>query len=134
MKKNNYFPGEAAGCTSLGRGEEIIFISTKFASRHISKVIEGAEDRSHGMGKYASRLMLYFTRGSQEIKNEIFSRIITGKPARAVIRLFVKPDAAVLAEFKKAWIPVILRENRQKGAFSIRVDNVTGAFDAPCCL
>jgi LacI family transcriptional regulator len=130
MKKNNYFPSEAARRTSLGRGEEIAFISTRFASQFISRVIEGAEDRSNEMGKYANRLTLYSTRGSQEIKNEIFSRILTGRLARAVIMLFVKPDAPVLAEFNKAGIPVILLENRQKGAFSIRVDNTAGAFEA----
>lgn len=130
MKKNNYFPSEAARRTSLGRGEEIAFISTKYASPYISRVIEGAEDRSHGMGKYANKLTIYSTRGTQELKNEILYKIARGRLADAVIMLFVKPSREILRLYKDNNIPVILLEAAAKGTHSISVDNVEGAYEA----
>ena len=134
MKKYNYFPSDAARRTSLGRGGEIAFISTKYASPYISRVIEGAEDRSHGMGKYSNKLTIYSTRGTQELKSEILSKIARGRLADAVIMLFVAPPAGILRLYRKNGIPVILLEAEMKGTHSIVVDNVSGAYDAASYL
>jgi LacI family transcriptional regulator len=130
IKKNNFYPSEAARRTSLGRGGEIAFVSSKYASPFISMVLEGIENSSYGMGKYEKMLSTYSTRGSNEIKDETFMKIAAGKLADAVIVLALKPNADAMKEFKKAGIPVILLESRMKGANSITVDNVSGAYDA----
>jgi DNA-binding LacI/PurR family transcriptional regulator len=130
IKKNNFYPSEAARRTSLGRGGEIAFVSTKYASPFISTVLEGVENSSYGMGKYEKMLSTYSTRGSEVIKDETFMKIATGRLADAVIVLALKPNEDAMKEFKKAGIPVILLESRMKGADSITVDNVSGAYDA----
>jgi LacI family transcriptional regulator len=134
IKDNDYYPSEAARRTSLGRGNEIAFISTRYASQFISRVIEGLEDRSYGTGKYANTLAIYSTRGTQDIKKETLIRILHGRLAEAVIMLFVTPDEGMVSAYKKAGIPIILLENRLKGAYSISVDNISGAYDATTML
>ena len=134
IKANDFYPSEAARRTSLGMGEEIAFISTKYASQFISRVIEGAEDKSYGMGKYENKLTLYSTRGTQDLKKEILMRILHGKLADAVIMLFVEPDRATVSAYKKAGIPIILLEGKMKGVHSITVDNISGAYDATSFL
>ncbi len=130
IKKNNFYPSEAARRTSLGRGGEIAFVSSKYASPFISSVLEGVENSSYGAGKYERMLSTYSTRGSGDIKDEIFMKIATGHLADAVIVLALKPNEDAMKEFKKSGIPVILLESRMKGADSITVDNVSGAYDA----
>jgi len=134
IKKNNFYPNEAARRTSLGRGEDIAFVSTRYASAFISLVIEGAENRSFSMGIYANKLSLYSTRGLRELKNETFMKIASGNLADAVIALFVKPSTEAMAVMKKAGIPLILLEAKMPGASSITVDNMSGAFDATSYL
>ena len=130
IKKNNFYPSEAARRTSLGRGGEIAFVSSKYASPFISQVLEGAENSSYGAGKYEKMLSTYSTRGSNEIKDEIFMKIASGRLADAVIVLALRPNGDAMKEFKKAGIPVILLESKMKGAASITVDNVSGAYDS----
>jgi LacI family transcriptional regulator len=130
IKKNNFYPSEAARRTSLGRGGEIAFVSSKYASPFISTVLEGVENSSYGTGKYEKMLSTYSTRGSNEIKDETFMKIAAGRLADAVIVLALKPNEDAMKEFKKSGIPVILLESRMKGVDSITVDNVSGAYDA----
>jgi LacI family transcriptional regulator len=130
VKKYKFYPSDAARLTSLGKGDEIAFVSTKYASSFISLVLEGAENRSYGMGKYEKKLSTYSTRGDRELKDEIFMKLAVGRSADAVIALSLIPGRDVMNLFKKAGIPLILIEGKMEGAYSINVDNVSGAYDA----
>jgi len=130
IEKYNYYPNESARRVSLGRAEEIAFVSTRYASNFISTVIEGAEQKSYEPGKYFGKLSLYSTRGNENAKKEILIRILRERLAEAVIMLFVIPDKKIIREYKKADIPIILLEGKMDGIYSIRVDNEKGAYDA----
>lgn len=130
IKKYNYYPNESARRVSLGKADEIAFISTRYASNFISTIIEGAEQKSYEPGKYYGKLSLYSTRGNEEAKKEILIRILRERLAAAVIMIFVIPDKKLIKEYKKAEIPIVLLEGKIKGIHSIRVDNKKGAYDA----
>ncbi|HDQ26268.1 MAG TPA: LacI family transcriptional regulator [bacterium] len=130
IKRANYYPNEAARITSTGRSGEIAFVSSRYASPFISLVLEGAEDCSYAMGKYENKISTYSTRGTKELKRDVFMRIAAGRLADAVIALALRPEKNAMKLFGKNDINVILIEEKAAGAYAINVNNSAGAYDA----
>jgi DNA-binding LacI/PurR family transcriptional regulator len=116
--------------TKVKNAPVIGFLTPKIASPYISSVLDAFENRSYTYGKHNCSIRIYSTRGEQSIKKEVVASIASGREVDALAVLFLKPDPSTVALFRKHNIPLILIENDVKGAHSINVNNVKGAFKA----
>jgi DNA-binding LacI/PurR family transcriptional regulator len=130
MKELDFHPNESARRLAKGKTEAVAFVSTRFAAPFISSVLDAFEQRAFYRNRYVHGIVPYSTRNEEAMKEEVLKKILRNRSADAVVMLTVKPGEEMLADFKKAGIPVILIENRLEGAHSIIVDNISGASKA----
>ena len=123
----DYMPNLAARGLVKGKSEAIAFISTRFAAPFISNVLDSFEQRAFYTSRYVHGISPYSTRNEEAMKEMLLKRILRGKMADAVVMLTIKPLPEDVADYNRAGVPMVLIENRMKGAHSITINNLSGA-------
>jgi LacI family transcriptional regulator len=130
IKQMDFYPSETARTLARGKSNSIAFISTNLVTPFISSILSSLEDKAFAEGRAVYDIEQHTTRGLESVKNEVLLKILYGRKASAIIMVSLKPDPELLLKFNNAGIPVILLENRMKGAHSVIVDNFKGAYTA----
>jgi len=130
VKKLNFYPDSSARTLASGKSGTIAFISSYLSSPFVTSVLSAVEKRLFETGKFAHSLAHFATRGAQQIKEKLINEILYGKKADAAIMVTIKPSDAMVREFKRRKMPLVLIENLASGAHSILVDNYAGAYNA----
>jgi DNA-binding LacI/PurR family transcriptional regulator len=130
IKQMDFYPSETARTLARGKSNSIAFISTTLVTPFISSILSSLEDKAFAEGRAVYDIEQHTTRGLESVKNEVLLKILYGRKASAIIMVSLKPDPELLLKFNDAGIPVILLENRMKGAHSVIVDNFKGAYTA----
>lgn len=120
-----YHPNYLARGLVQGKTNTIAIMATFFSSFFEMNFLKGIEQQS-GDSEY--QINQYSTRGRGGVKEQILEQILYGKRADALISLSIKPDKAMLEEFKKNGLPIILVEEEMKGAHTLKTDNYKGGF------
>jgi LacI family transcriptional regulator len=127
---NNYCPSRSARELRSGKNANIAFMSGRIASHFTVEILSAIERRTFLTGKYVHGIIPYSTNYEKAIMDEIFSKILYGREASAIIALAMNPDPGILLKYKKAGIPLILIENFMKNAHSVNTDNHKAGFMA----
>lgn len=130
VKDLNYYPNESARKLAKGKTDSIAFVTTRFGSPFIASVMEAFESRALHHNRYVHGIQPYATRNKVTVLEEILKKVLYGRKADAVVILSQPPSEEMVKEYAKEKVPMILIENEMKGAHSVRVDNVLGAFNA----
>lgn len=128
IKDNNYYPLESAQTLKKGKTDAIAFMTVRLSSDFTGKVLESIENKAISTGRYKHGIIQYATMDDIETRDEMFNKILYGRKASALIALAINPAREMIQKYKRNGIPVILLENRMKGAHSVNVDNFKGAF------
>lgn len=120
-----YHPNYLARGLVQGKTNTIAIMATFFSSFFEMNFLKGIEQQS-GDSEY--QINQYSTRGKSGVKEQVLEQILYGKRADALITLSIKPDKAMLEEFKKNGLPIILVEEEMKGAHTLKTDNFKGGF------
>ncbi|MBN2755045.1 MAG: LacI family DNA-binding transcriptional regulator [Candidatus Goldbacteria bacterium] len=123
----SYFPNLTARGLVKGGAESIAFISTRFAAPFISSILDTFEQEAFYSKRYVHGIIPYSTRNEGDVRDNLLKSILKGRKADAVVMLTIKPPRKILDEYNRVGIPVLLIENRMKGAYSITLDNNAGA-------
>ncbi|MBN2533837.1 MAG: LacI family DNA-binding transcriptional regulator [Spirochaetales bacterium] len=129
IKELNYHPNYLARGLVKGKTNTIAVVASFFSSPFELDILKGIELQ---MDKRKSEYNFnqYATRGNDKIKAGLFSSILYGKRADAVIALNLKPQKEILADYKKDNIPIVLIEEMMEGVSYIKSNNVRGAYIA----
>lgn len=127
IKEMNYYPNYAARSLVGGKTGVIALMADFFSTPFIQTMIDGIEDK---VVETSYSLVQYITKGLREMENEIFLRILHGRTADALIVFNMRPDAGLLAEFKKNKFPVVLIEGNLAGINLVTGDNEKGGYTA----
>lgn len=120
-----YHPNYLARGLVRGKTNTIAIMAAFFSSNFEMNFLKGIE---HQSGESEYQINQYSTRGKPGMKDQILEQILYGKRADALISLSIKPDKAMLEEFRKNGLPVILIEEEMKGAHTLKTDNYKGGF------
>ena len=120
-----YHPNYLARGLVQGKTNTIAIMATFFSSYFEMNFLKGIELQS---GESEYQINQYSTRGKAGVKEQILEQILYGKRADALISLSIKPDKAMLEEFRKNGLPIILIEEEMKGAHTLKTDNYKGGF------
>ena len=130
IKEMDFHPSESARSLARGNSNIISFITVMHVSPFISGILEGVETQAYDLNRYEYSIEPRSTRKSPAVKKSMLEEIMYGRQARAIIILGEKPSEKIVQEFKVRNIPIVLVENRVKGAHSVRLDNFGGAYRA----
>ncbi len=126
----DYVPNEAARRLSRGKSESIAFVAVRYAAPVVASVLDGLEQRAFGLSRYLRGIQPYSTFNMVAAREEILRDILYARKAEAVILLSLRPSEAIVEEYKKKGIPLVLIETDMPGVHSVRLDNVSGAYRA----
>ncbi len=126
-----YRPNKTARALVSGKSDSIAFISTRFTSVFGMNILREIEDGVHlaGLSSHYD-LIPYSSRGEEGMKEQIIESIIMNRKADAIIMLGIKPGSAGMKSIRDEGIPLILIDEEQAGAHSVKCDNVKGAYSA----
>lgn len=130
IQELHYHPNYVARSLVKGRTNTVAVVAAVFSSPfeiEILKGIESGQEGNHGRYERYS-ISLFHTRGQRRRKNQLLQEILYGRQADAVILLSLKMAPALLKEFSGHGIPVVLVEEKLKGAHVVKTDNEKGAY------
>lgn len=129
IKELNYHPNYMARGLAKGKTNTIAVVSSFYSSFFELEILRGFHNAMNEIGE-GYELNQYSTLAKAESKKNILRNILYGKRADAVIVLNLKPDKALLSEFKRNEVPLVLVEEQMKGVHVLKMNNEKGGFIA----
>ncbi len=130
IKDMNFHPSAAARGLAKGSSNVISVVSVMLVSPFISGILEGIETQAYDLNRYDYSIEPVSTRKSPRVGENMLEEILYGKQARAIILLGIKPSESMVKDFKNKGVPMIVVEQKVKGAHSIKTDSFAGAYKA----
>ncbi|MBN2754260.1 MAG: LacI family DNA-binding transcriptional regulator [Candidatus Goldbacteria bacterium] len=130
VRELNYIPNESARKLALGRSGIIAVIAPRYNGPYMMNVLNAFEEKSFATGKYLHSIQAYSTMHKIDIREKLLKQILYGRKADAVVLISLRPNEETVELFRREGIPLVLIENKVKGAHSINIDNEAGVYKA----
>lgn len=121
-----YHPNLSARSLISGKSGVIAVVASFFSTMFELEVMRGVEEGLDGISD-APGVQLYSTRASAERKESLLRGILYGHRADAVLCLSLRPDDALVAEYRDGGVPLVLVEEMAEGALYVKTQNELGA-------
>lgn len=122
-----YRPNSLARQLAGGKNNTLAVLAAFFSSHFELEFMRGLQ---MAMGMTSYNLSQFSTRGSEELKEDLFDQILQENRADGIIALNLKPSAQALEKYRQAGVPVVLVEEDMENAIIIKTDNFRGAWEA----
>lgn len=127
IKALHYRPNSLARQLAGGKNNTIAVLAAFFSSHFELEFMRGLQI---ALGKTDYNLSQFSTRGSLELKDDIFDQLLYENRAEGIIALNLKPSPEMLAVYRKSGIPIVLIEEEMEGTIVLKSDNYHGAYVA----
>jgi len=125
IEELHYYPNLAARSLVGGKTNTIALVASFFYPFFNREILNGIE---HNLKARDYCIQQFSTRGDEAIKNEIYSKILYGNTADAVISFNECPNEKLLNRYKEENFPLVLLEQNIPGVHSVICNNFKGGY------